>query len=74
MRPRWQERHSCKSCSMAWRCRQQGAAPCRHLPDHVGIVIVLSQIFYLLGTSVTYQVIDPETHKAEPPPPPSTAC
>ena len=28
------------------------------------IVIVLSFIFHLLGTSVTYQVIDPETHKA----------
>src|SRR5215472_5181280 len=28
------------------------------------IVIVLSHIFYLLGTSVTYQVIDPVTHKA----------
>ena len=28
------------------------------------IVIVLSHIFYLLGTSVTYQVIDPQTHKA----------
>ena len=28
------------------------------------IVIVLSHIFHLLGTSVTYQVIDPETHKA----------
>ena len=28
------------------------------------IVIVLSHIFHLLGTSVTYQVIDPQTHKA----------
>jgi aminobenzoyl-glutamate transport protein len=28
-----------------------------------GIVIVLSVLFSLLGTSVTYQVIDPETHK-----------
>ncbi len=28
------------------------------------VVIVLSHIFYLLGTSVTYQVIDPHTHKA----------
>jgi hypothetical protein len=28
------------------------------------IVIVLSFIFHLLGTSVTYQVIDPVTHKA----------
>ena len=28
------------------------------------IVIVLSFIFHLMGTSVTYQVIDPETHKA----------
>ena len=31
------------------------------------IVIVLSHIFHLLGTSVTYQVIDPETHKAVEP-------
>ena len=30
-----------------------------------GIVIVLSSIFHLLGTSVTYQVIDPVTHKAD---------
>jgi aminobenzoyl-glutamate transport protein len=30
-----------------------------------GIVIVLSQILYLLGTSVTYEVIDPVTHQAE---------
>ena len=28
------------------------------------IVIVLSHLFHLLGTSVTYQVIDPVTHKA----------
>jgi aminobenzoyl-glutamate transport protein len=28
------------------------------------IVIVLSHIFHLLGTSVSYQVIDPVTHKA----------
>ncbi|HEY2619351.1 MAG TPA: AbgT family transporter [Acetobacteraceae bacterium] len=28
------------------------------------IVIVLSHVFHLLGTSVTYQVIDLETHKA----------
>jgi aminobenzoyl-glutamate transport protein len=27
------------------------------------IVIVLSQVFYMLGTSVTYQVVDPATHK-----------
>ncbi len=29
------------------------------------IVIVLSQLFHMLGTSVTYQVINPETHKVE---------
>ncbi len=29
------------------------------------IVIVLSHVFHLLGTSVSYQVIDPVTHKAE---------
>ena len=28
------------------------------------IVIVLSHIFHLLGTNVTYQVIDPQTHQA----------
>ena len=28
------------------------------------IVIVLSHVFHLLGSSVTYQVIDPTTHKA----------
>ena len=28
------------------------------------IVIVLSQLFHMLGTSVTYQVIDPVTHQA----------
>ena len=31
----------------------------------IGIVIVLSHIMYLLGSSVTYQVINPETHKVE---------
>jgi aminobenzoyl-glutamate transport protein len=30
-----------------------------------GIVIVLSHIFYMLGLSVSYQVIDPETHEVE---------
>jgi aminobenzoyl-glutamate transport protein len=29
------------------------------------IVMVLSQLFYMLGTSVTYQVIDPVTHQVE---------
>ncbi|XXF76209.1 AbgT family transporter [Myxococcaceae bacterium GXIMD 01537] len=29
------------------------------------IVLVLSHIFYLMGTSVTYQSINPETHKVE---------
>jgi aminobenzoyl-glutamate transport protein len=28
-----------------------------------GIVIVLSHVFHLLGTSVTYQVVDPATHE-----------
>ena len=31
----------------------------------IGIVIVLSHILYLLGSRVTYQVINPETHKVE---------
>jgi aminobenzoyl-glutamate transport protein len=31
----------------------------------IGIVIVLSHIMYLLGSSVTYEVINPETHKVE---------
>jgi aminobenzoyl-glutamate transport protein len=31
----------------------------------IGIVIVLSHIFYMLGLSVSYQVINPETHKVE---------
>ena len=30
-----------------------------------GLVIVLSQVFYLLGTSVTYEVVNPETHQVE---------
>ena len=30
----------------------------------IGIVIVLSQILFLLGTSVSYEIIDLETHKA----------
>jgi aminobenzoyl-glutamate transport protein len=30
----------------------------------IGVVIVLSQILYLLGSSVSYEIIDPETHKA----------
>jgi aminobenzoyl-glutamate transport protein len=30
-----------------------------------GIVIVLSQLFHMLGTSVTYQVVDPVTHHVE---------
>ena len=33
----------------------------------IGIVIVLSHILYLLGAGVTYQVINPETHKVEKP-------
>jgi aminobenzoyl-glutamate transport protein len=31
----------------------------------IGIVIVLSHILYLLGARVTYQLINPETHKVE---------
>ena len=31
----------------------------------IGIVIVLSHIMYLLGSGVTYEVINPETHKVE---------
>ncbi|MEX2264794.1 MAG: AbgT family transporter [Bryobacteraceae bacterium] len=29
----------------------------------IGIVILLSHLFYLLGTSVTYETINPETHE-----------
>jgi aminobenzoyl-glutamate transport protein len=31
----------------------------------IGVVIVLSHIFYMLGLSVSYQVINPETHEVE---------
>jgi aminobenzoyl-glutamate transport protein len=31
----------------------------------IGIVIVLSHIMYLLGSRVTYELINPETHKVE---------
>jgi aminobenzoyl-glutamate transport protein len=31
----------------------------------IGIVIVLSHIMYLLGSGVTYEVINPETHQVE---------
>jgi aminobenzoyl-glutamate transport protein len=31
----------------------------------IGIVVVLSHLLYLLGTSVSYQVLNPETHKLE---------
>jgi aminobenzoyl-glutamate transport protein len=31
----------------------------------IAIVIVLSQILHMLGTSITYQVLNPETHKLE---------
>jgi aminobenzoyl-glutamate transport protein len=31
----------------------------------IGIVIVLSHVFYMLGLSVSYQVINPETHAVE---------
>ena len=30
-----------------------------------GLVIVLSHLFYLLGTSVNYEVVNPETHQVE---------
>ncbi len=30
-----------------------------------GLVILLSHLFYLLGTSVTYQIVDPQTHKID---------
>jgi aminobenzoyl-glutamate transport protein len=31
----------------------------------IAIVVVLSQILHMLGTSITYQVLNPETHKLE---------
>lgn len=31
----------------------------------IGLLMVLSHVFYLLGSSVTYDVIDPETHVVE---------
>jgi aminobenzoyl-glutamate transport protein len=31
----------------------------------IGVVIVLSQILYMMGLSVSYQVINPETHEVE---------
>lgn len=31
----------------------------------IGIVIVLSQILHMLGVGITYQVLNPETHKLE---------
>jgi aminobenzoyl-glutamate transport protein len=31
----------------------------------IAIVVVLSHILYMLGASITYQVLDPVTHKAE---------
>ena len=31
----------------------------------IGIVIVLSHVFYMLGLSVSYQVINPQTHEVE---------
>jgi aminobenzoyl-glutamate transport protein len=30
-----------------------------------GLVILLSHLLYLLGTSVTYEVVNPQTHKVE---------
>lgn len=29
----------------------------------IGIVILLSHLFYMMGASVTYQAINPETHE-----------
>jgi aminobenzoyl-glutamate transport protein len=31
----------------------------------IGLVVLLSHVFYLLGTSVTFQAINPETHAVE---------
>ncbi len=31
----------------------------------IAIVVVLSHVFYMMGVSVTYQVINPETHEVE---------
>ena len=31
----------------------------------IGLVIVLSHVFYMLGASATYQSINPETHEIE---------
>ena len=31
----------------------------------IALVIVLSHIFYLMGVAISYQVINPETHKLE---------
>ena len=31
----------------------------------IGIVIVLSHVFYMLGLSVSYQIINPDTHEVE---------
>ncbi|HEY0236279.1 MAG TPA: AbgT family transporter, partial [Afipia sp.] len=31
----------------------------------IGIVIVLSQILHMLGVSISYQVLNPETHKLD---------
>ena len=39
-----------------------------------GLVIVLSHLLYLLGTSVDYEVVNPKTHQLDLRPPPSTVC
>jgi aminobenzoyl-glutamate transport protein len=31
----------------------------------IGIVILLSHLLYLFGASVTYEVVNPQTHKVE---------
>jgi aminobenzoyl-glutamate transport protein len=31
----------------------------------IAVVMVISQILYMLGASVSYQVVNPETHKIE---------
>ena len=40
----------------------------------IAIVIVLSHIFYAMGVAITYQVINPETHKLETRRPRRAAC
>ena len=39
-----------------------------------GLVIVLSHLFYLLGTSVAYEVVNPQTREVEHATAAATAC